>query len=131
MIIDNIEYNDVDVAWAAGLFEGEGCLYTTGKTGITAQVCMTDQDVIQKFRDILGFGNIEGPIRDKHFKEHYKDQYRWRTSNKNSIDIIYQLFLPYLGSRRRGKFEELRYRLIDCRFGKRKGFSGAALRNFN
>ena len=52
---------ELKVAWAAGLFEGEGCIthnISHGRSYRKLTMNMTDKDVMQKFVDIIGYGNL-------------------------------------------------------------------------
>lgn len=48
---------EVEIAWAAGIFEGEGCFTTMsnqrGKKYIGLQVNMTDEDVVLKLYNVF------------------------------------------------------------------------------
>jgi hypothetical protein len=50
------------VAWAAGLFEGEGCwnayVRKGGKVQMQVRLEMTDKDVVERFAAIVGCGAI-------------------------------------------------------------------------
>jgi hypothetical protein len=51
---------ELDIAWAAGLFEGEGTIVdSTGS--VQLRVKMTDLDVLEKLFDVFGVGGIYGP----------------------------------------------------------------------
>ena len=66
-------WNPIDLAWAAGLFEGEGCFTFQGsKKARTrggrlgkAQLSMTDEDVVRKFHTIMGFGSLREQKAEK------------------------------------------------------------------
>src|SRR6266498_5295137 len=52
---------NIELAWAAGLFEGEGC-FTTGLNGYPrACLKMTDEDVVRRFAAAVGLGHVTGP----------------------------------------------------------------------
>jgi len=101
------------IAWAAGIFEGEGSIYQVGReqsngkynTQIVLQVKMTDQDVVHKFQEVLDRrGNIYFENRTK---PRYKDQWTWRCARRAQCVEIITLFWPYLGKRRKSKAIEL------------------------
>lgn len=48
------------VAWAAGLFEGEGCVTKAGGR-VNLRVTSTDQDVLEQFAAFVGAGKVYGP----------------------------------------------------------------------
>src|SRR3990167_8425089 len=53
-------------AWAAGLYEGEGCFYkgklTNGHTP-RLQIRMTDREPLDRFVAVVGSGKVYGPYR--------------------------------------------------------------------
>jgi hypothetical protein len=51
----------IDIAWAAGIFEGEGCCRLCGKTkrGFMAAVVQKDPEILYRLRDWFG-GNVRG-----------------------------------------------------------------------
>jgi len=105
----------VRLAWAAGLFEGEGSFTVhrsrnpTRKDGFTnvnaypcAQLQMTDKDVMDKFVEIVGVGKVNGPYLDKRGAR--KPKYSWQVINKEAIQVI-NMLKPFLRSRRREQIE--------------------------
>lgn len=92
------------MAWAVGLFEGEGCIgILKGCNGVSLQLQTTDKDVLEKFVSIIGLGKVTGPYRQKSFKPHYKDRWQWHLSNSRDIKPLLELWLPFLGARRNKK----------------------------
>lgn len=101
---------EAEVAWAAGLFEGEGCIRfckhdrTLGY--ISLRIKMTDRDVLQRFADIVG-GELKGPYDPPANKPHWKIAWSVQISQtQKSIDVL-EAFWPYLGERRRAKAQEV------------------------
>jgi hypothetical protein len=98
------------VAWAAGVFEGEGTIYVRSAWvyGVfvrdayaSLSMSMTDLDVMEKFRVVVGGGALF-PLKKK-AKEHHKQQWRWTIGRLPEVQRVLQLFRPYLGSRRGAK----------------------------
>lgn len=100
---------DTDIAWAAGLFEGEGCLSfqknPSAKGGYTPRLWLniTDEDVIKRFQSVVGTG-----VYSVQHKKDRKPIYKWRTARKSEVLRIMDMFEPYMGSRRTAKFQEVR-----------------------
>jgi intein/homing endonuclease len=89
----------VDVAWMAGLWEGEGYIVFTGKEGsLKIGVGMTDEDVIQKFARLYGRGGVYLTRSKKGFK----DQWTFRAYGRYAYALAVMLY-PFLGTRRRGQ----------------------------
>jgi hypothetical protein len=94
----------IDVAWAAGLFEGEGNLTLRGKSSAEAVIGMTDRDVIEHFLTVVGFGNLTCERRSN---PRHNNVYRWSASNATDVRILIEMFLPFLGERRRQRALEV------------------------
>lgn len=84
-----------EIAWAAGLFEGEGHI---GRHGRSRQLRLssTDRDVVERFQKAV---NNRGTIVERRETEH-KPIYRWGVSSWIHVKPILEMFLPYLGKRR-------------------------------
>lgn len=102
------------IAWAAGLFEGEGTIVhrkTNGsKNGWTLSISSTDKDVLEKFFKIVGCGKLYGPYGyandSNRRREHHKPYWRWSVADKNGVIKLGNLFMPWLCFRRKEKLLE-------------------------
>lgn len=96
---------DIDIAWAAGLFEGEGCISRSAARTVRFQLKMQscDHDVIERFHQIVGLGQVYGPLRRSLA---YKPFWIWTTGRAGSVACVLEAFLPYLGKRRSEKAVE-------------------------
>ena len=106
MIIDRVE-----LAWAAGLFEGEGGwsqqTYTTTK-GVAhyyprANLVGSDLDVLERFQNIIGFGKLS----PKQINLGKKPMWVWQTSSVEQTQALYAMLWPWLGKRRRSRIREI------------------------
>ena len=96
--------------WAAGLFEGEGCLYKDNRKNTwTLQIRMTDRDVVQTFADVMGTGNriYDESLQPNRIASGHKPTYRWVCTRKAEVKRIILRMLPLLGDRRAHK-------ILDC-----------------
>ena len=91
-----------DIVWAAGLFEGEGCIaqHTKGSGYRKLVISMTDSDVMERFVDVVGYGNLRGPYN---YNTGYKPYWRWEIVKSKEVLRILKMFLPHLGKRRSEK----------------------------
>jgi hypothetical protein len=98
-----------DIAWAAGLFEGEGSFMVAYAPSYPrAVVIMTDEDVIRRFGAVVGLGNIRGPYTRKGQPANkWKPFWTWSVSGFEKTQAIYAMFWPWLGARRRQRGKEL------------------------
>lgn len=106
---------ETDIAWAAGLFEGEGCIHAdpyflgdgTPRYRFVLSLGMTDQDVVEKFAAVVGYGRVRAQRRTDCVQEHWKQQYIWEIGSREHCLRIIGMFLPYLGRRRLQKVAEI------------------------
>lgn len=97
-----IEIDSHTIAWAAGLFEGEGTIIVS-KTRVRVAIHMTDLDILERF---LPFGGI---IYDMPKQEtHHKKSWRWQLQETQGAMAFLELVYPYLGARRKARVEEAR-----------------------
>jgi hypothetical protein len=98
---------DQEIAWAAGLFEGEGYVYTqtqprsaTGddRWAIQVGLNMNDLDVVEKFMEVFGFGKIR--VYESANEKHHTN-YRWRSTSWREFNQFADALYPLLGDRRR------------------------------
>jgi hypothetical protein len=96
------------IEWAAGLFEGEGCIMFTNKNSVRLNVDMTDEDVVREFASTIGCGRVESiGVRPG-----CKPAYRWRISKKSEVLTVLGWLMPFLGQRRHAKAEQAILRLV-------------------
>lgn len=97
------------LAWAAGLFEGEGSIDVrqrkpTHKKVITATVASTDEDVIDRLLAIFRVGAKSGPYR--HRNPAHKPYWVWRVSAQSDVAAVLMTLYPLLGDRRQARARE-------------------------
>lgn len=89
------QMSPVQVAWLAGLLEGEGTFVSKRRPHIA--VAMTDQDVVQRLLDWTGLGRIHSVGRQK---DHHKPAWIWTVRRRAHIQHLVRLVRPWLGERR-------------------------------
>jgi hypothetical protein len=86
------------IAWAAGLFEGEGCFhYSAASTHIRASLNMTDYAPVEQFMRIVGIGKVRIQTRPS---PRHQDQMHWDVSNRPGVIHVFELLRPWLSERR-------------------------------
>lgn len=104
--------NHIDLAWAAGLFEGEGSIAAHQKNAISLAVAMTDKDVLDKFAKIINYGRVYGPYKyNQKAKKNNKAYYRWMIADKVGVLAVWKLLEPMLGLRRHEQWLALEPRI--------------------
>ncbi len=94
------------MAWAGGLFEGEGCFTQSWSHGFirpTAILTMTDEDTVRRFAEYVGFGTVT----HKAGRGTYKPQWRWQTTRLEQFQALMAMLWPFLGQRRQARAKEL------------------------
>jgi hypothetical protein len=106
-----------DIAWAAGLFEGEGSIGVypvprrVNSIRTTLSMCMVDYDVLERFHSIVGAGSLLGPYEGQ--REGYQIKWIWQTMNaRDCLFVLGQLY-PYLCSRRKEKADDFFANVVD------------------
>ena len=99
--------NDTDIAYIAGLFDGEGCVsykqYMQKRKGkkkaypfwqIRLEIAMTEKSILVWLCEVLGVGTVT----EKKYKIKYtlgwKKQWRWRCSHRDAFKVCCLIF-PY------------------------------------
>jgi hypothetical protein len=99
--------SEAEVAWAAGLFEGEGCFSRWAVVPrLQASLETTDEDVLQRFVAIVGVGMV-AKRKTRPVKDHWKASWMWQAGGGDA-EVVFDLFAPWLSSRRRARFFEVR-----------------------
>lgn len=102
-----------NIAWAAGLFEGEGCVGVYSKPdgargprkAPVMKISMTDLDVLEKFQRIVGFGKIHGPTIRR--QPNHKPVWSWSCGGTEKVQALLAAFWSYLCARRQAKAQEV------------------------
>lgn len=88
------------VAWAAGLFEGEGSITHT-RTDLQLTLVNTDLEIVQRFDAIVARGKIYGPyVRGYTDGCRRKPRWLWVAKGDAAHDVL-DLLGPWLSARRR------------------------------
>ena len=97
------------LAWAAGLYDGEGSasMYVPRARNAARRQMQISQggivgvkpEVLVRFRGVVAEGNITGPYRGYLFY--------WKTTRKDGIDRVAALLWPHLGVEKRMQFERM------------------------
>lgn len=98
-----------EVAWAAGLFEGEGSIAHFQAAAPTKTrpdykkwrrellLGMADEDIVRRFHRIVGVGTIRKQARGK---PHHSDVWIWHVTRWEDLEPLLRTLLPHFGDRR-------------------------------
>lgn len=96
---------EADLYWLAGILEGEGCFYlrTTNERYKRAAIrlSMTDKDIVQRVRDIVGYGNVNTAVLKSG-----KTTYVWSIQGSHAVQVMRKIKF-IMGKRRLAKIKEV------------------------
>jgi hypothetical protein len=92
------------VAWAAGLFEGEGSLALRRNGTVLLSLASTDMDILERFRAVIGTGRVSSqpPGGNRRRKRLWRVDVIQVDEVLRAINLLY----PWLGARRRARADE-------------------------
>lgn len=93
------------VAWLAGLLDGEGSFLVRKNTGCI-KIEMTDKDVLLRLQEIIGVGNVS---KTRKRISHYKQSWTWNTGRKNTVQQLIILVYPWLSARRKQQIQRIKF----------------------
>ena len=85
-----------ELAWAAGLFEGEGSFSRSAKGRVRASLKMVEESSVRRFHDAVGVGKVYGPY-GPYKKQTDKDGYErrpyfmWIASEEDAAAVLLRL----------------------------------------
>jgi hypothetical protein len=88
---------DAQIAYIAGLFEGEGCIFCGRPGRLRLIITMTDEDVVRALPNLTGMGNV--PPKSRRLPSG-KQSYTWVVGRCDDAAELLRLILPWLGERR-------------------------------
>jgi hypothetical protein len=97
---------DEEIAWAAGLFEGEGTITLSGDT-LYVRLGNTDGEVVRQFADAVGVGSVYGPYPPYPGQSHRK-KLLWVSlaREEDGLDVLAMMW-QWLSARRRNRAREI------------------------
>lgn len=102
----------VELAYAGGLFTGEGCITILRHKRTAWQpalvIEMTDLAPLERFQTAVGgLGKIRGPYHSPSRPAHTKPVYIWRVQTFEPAQAILAMLWPFLCPRRRARAVEV------------------------
>jgi hypothetical protein len=92
----------LQVAWLAGLLEGEGSFRFQRRRGVIVQFTTTDLDIAERAAALLSV-RPWGPYRDKYRER--KPYWQVRVCSSRAVGLMFSVF-SFLGERRRQQVKE-------------------------
>jgi len=111
--------HESNIAWVAGLFEGEGCIHApTSGRGVCLTLKMTDRDIVERLDALFPCPRIGTKLPSQ---PHHKTQYIWTITKGEEMKSILALISPHFGERRSARAREL-MAVLENRPGKLKRY---------
>lgn len=98
------DLNDLRLPWAAGLFDGEGCIVLTERR-ISLRIVMTHAETIRAFGEVVWVPSYFE--RATHNPRH-KSQYGWQASARPDVYQVLIMLTPHMITKRQLAEEALR-----------------------
>lgn len=101
--MSNTSITPVQIAWVAGIYEGEGTLILTPGGQWQLSIKMADEDIIRRLHLHTGIGHVNALGAEQ---AHWKPQWRWTVTRKQDLAGLLWMIRPYLGQRRGQRADE-------------------------
>lgn len=88
--------SELDAAWLAGLFEGEGCISDHGPTSVRLTIQMLDEDIIRRVSQLTH--KYEPYSVDR--EQYSKPMWYWVASWRPDVEELLHTMIPFFGERR-------------------------------
>lgn len=101
---------DAEIAWFAGIFEGEGTFETSKRSTARMTIAMSDRDIIERIDKVFPCGRALAVRNDEGMRARYVDpkpMYVWRLGTGAAITEVIASILPWLGERRSARAQEV------------------------
>lgn len=93
------------LAWVAGLLEGEGCFDFNRKPYPRVRMETTDHDTALRLQAVVGGASTVNP-RTK-AKPHFKQSWMWRLSTASEAIALMRALYPMMSARRKQRIDEI------------------------
>lgn len=98
-----------EIAWVAGLLEGEGSFSSAQHHGRGHQIGRVDMqsidhDTLETLARITGIGSVHGPLAPQPNRQ---PLWYWRVQRHNDVRALTELIYPWMGARRRRQIEAI------------------------
>lgn len=107
--------SDPEVAWVAGLLEGEGSFQICGerpgiRKTLTVRCSMTDLDIINRLAELVNGGPVNQSGYDNGSSlvdAPYKRIYAWQMSQRKDVVDFVNIIRPWMGERRKEQIDAI------------------------
>lgn len=93
-----------ELAWAAGVFEGDGCIGLSQGKYAFVSLAMSDEDSVRRFHRAVGIGSVGTPYLPLHANKY---MWTWTAGTFERAQAVIALLWYGLGERRRARCVEV------------------------
>jgi hypothetical protein len=94
----------VDIAWAAGIYEGEGSIQIQGSKCLAVLIGQKDTWILERMEKL--FGGIMHNVTTTQ-----REYYMWRLSGPRALGFLFTIY-SFLSPRRKAQFREAFHRQV-------------------
>ena len=107
IVVPFAEATEAEIAWVAGLYEGEGTTGTMGvnRAYVNVRIVIRELEVLERVRQIVGCGGIYRRENDK--RPCNSITHVWILSKQAEVDGFIDTVWPWLSSRRKQQFYDV------------------------
>ena len=101
-------HTDEWLAWAGGLFDGEGCAsmyphrshvgYLSQELAVTQSSARGRPEVLERLQSITGAGRVYGPYRQS---RSIRPVYRWKATARGDVERLISMLMPWVNAVKR------------------------------
>ena len=102
---------EVELAWVAGLLEGQAAFLREDDLGLRVQVELRDGAVLERLRDLTGLGTVSGPFPDEFAREKPELYHRYVIGEARGLVALLGALQPHFGDTTRQRVHEAIRRL--------------------
>lgn len=95
---------ELELAWCAGFYDGEGCTFVDAGNVIGVMISQVDRRTLDRFRAATGIGTVYGPYEKKNPNE--QPYYVFRARRHKAEQVISKLW-PMLSEPKREQIEHI------------------------
>jgi len=106
---------EIERAWAAGFFDGEGTISSQGAKGtkkryLKIRVAHVDPRPLRRFAAAVGMGNVTGPLTHRRGNGRWSDFYSWQLAGSRAEEALTRL-RPWLSETRLEQYDRVKEKL--------------------
>lgn len=91
-----------DLAWCAGLVDGEGHFGLRQNGYMFLAIGQCDREVLDRFASILGVGSVNGPYSTG--RDGWRPIFNYHLSGRHPVRAVAEAMWPWLGTVKRNQF---------------------------